>query len=202
MAAITKADIIIDVNENLKFELAADSTGLDRAILKTLTDMSNKDLLVGTDATQTLVADDTTLAYPTGYREQIAITLTNAAGIQLAPLLKLPRGHEQYRQLRDNDDSNGTPTWFSEFNKLFFLWRSADQAYTTLIEYYKDHPKDVGNIEFETEFENVMFAGTIFWKATALNRTRAIALWGPLYQRELDAAAANRNLQPIIVSDL
>ncbi len=68
-----------------------------------------------------------------------------------------------------------------------------------LIEYIKNHAKDADNIEFETEFESLMFAGTTFWHAIAINRTAAIAIWTPIYQSELRMAMLNRNVQPSIV---
>lgn len=199
MAVIVKADIITDVNENLQLELATDNTGLDRAIIKTLTDMSNRGLLIGTDADQTLAIGGTTLAYPTGFRSVINITLIDAAGAEKSPLIKLPGGHQEYRELRHNDNANGSTEWYSQFNKLFWLWRSADRAYTTLIEYRKNHAKDADSIEFETEFESLMFAGATFWKAVGMKRISSIALWDPIYQRELKAAILNRNVQPSIV---
>ena len=56
MEVIVKADIIEDVNENLQLGLAADSTKLDRAIIKTLKDMSKNKLLVGTDQVRCTVS--------------------------------------------------------------------------------------------------------------------------------------------------
>lgn len=197
MTVIVKADIIEDVNENL--QIAKTGTDLDRAIIKTLTDMSNRGLLVGTNDTQTLVNGSTTLAYPTGFRNLISITLIDGSGAEKTPLIKLPGGHREYRELRHNDNSSGTTEWYSEFNEQFFLWRPADRAYTTLIEYRKNHAKDADNIEFETEFENLMFAGATFWHAVAMNRSKSIAIWGPMYQRELNSAARSRNVQPAIV---
>lgn len=199
MAVIVKADIITDVNENLQTALSG--TALDRAIIKTLTDMSNRALLVGTDATQTLVDGDTTLAYPTGFRKGgvINITLIDGSGAAKTPLIKLPGGHQEYRELRHNDSSSGTTEWYSEFNKLFWLERPADRAYTTLIEYRKNHAKNADNIEFETEFESLMFAGATYWKAVAMKRISSIALWEPIYARELKMAMLNRNTQPSIV---
>lgn len=199
MAVIVKADIITDVNENLQTKFSTEGTDLDRAIIKTLTDMSNRALLVGTDATQTLVDGDTTLDYPTGFRSVINITLIDGSGAEKAPLIKLPKGHREYRELRHNDNSSGTTKWFSEFNKKFWLWRPADQAYTTLIEYRKNHAKDTDNIEFETEFESVMFAGATYHYALAKGRTKAIGIWGPVYFGELKFAMLNRNTQPSIV---
>lgn len=197
MAVIVKADIITDVNENLQTALTG--TTLDRAIIKTLTDMSNRALLVGTDVTQALVDGDTTLVYPTGFRSVINITLIDGSGAAKTPLIKLPGGHQEYRELRHNDSSSGTTEWYSEFNKQFFLWRPADRAYTTLIEFRKNHPKDADHILFETEFESLMFAGTTFWHAVAKNRSTSIALWAPIYQNELRLAMLNRNVQPSIL---
>ncbi|HDY90286.1 MAG TPA: hypothetical protein ENH82_19475, partial [bacterium] len=65
MAVIVKDDIITDVNENLQTAFATDGTNLDRAIIKTLTDMSKRGLLVAKDDTQTLIDGGLTLAYPT-----------------------------------------------------------------------------------------------------------------------------------------
>ncbi len=196
MAVIVKADIIDDVNDNLQLALAG--TELDIAIIKTLTDMSKRGLLVGIDDTQILADGDTTLAYPTGFRKGgvINITLIDASGAEKGPLVKLHGGHNEYRKLRHNDSSAGITIWFSEFNKEFYLWRPANQAYTTLIEYSKNHAKDADNIEFETEFENLMFAGASYWYAAKLGRSTGIALWGPIYYGELKSAMLNRNFQP------
>lgn len=197
MAAIVKVDILADVNENMLTSFSG--TDLDRQINKVLKDMSNKDLLVGTDTSQTLVAGDKTLNHPTGFRSMVSLTLIDAAGVENDPLIKLPRGHREYRQLRDNDDSNGRTRWFSDFNSQFFLWRPADQAYTTLIEFYKDHALDPDNIEFDdVKFQELMFAGVTFWKATALSRTKAIALWGPIYSAALQIAEDNMPRNPHI----
>jgi len=197
MAVITKANIIADVNDNLQTALSG--TDLDRAINKVLVDMSKRGLLVDKDATQTLVDGSLTLAYPTGFRHAIAITLTDADGNELSPLRKL--GHAKYRELRKNDDATGTVEWYSEFDELIYLWRPAGQAYTTLIEYRKNHAKDPDNIEFSTDFENLMFAGATFWKATSMKNTSGIAIWAPIYQNELRWATLNRKDQPSVVGE-
>ena len=196
MSVIVKADIIEDVNENL--QTAYSGTELDRAIIKTLNDMSNRSLLVGTDSTQTLSDGSKTLNYPTGFRYAISITLITGDGAEQSPLITLPGGHQEYRENRHNDDGTGIPEWYSEFNEKFYLWRPAGSAYTTLIEYYKDHAKDADNIEFTTEFENLMFAGTTFWKAMAMKRTSSIVIWAPIYQNELRKASLNRKTEPSI----
>ncbi|KKN73172.1 hypothetical protein LCGC14_0403450 [marine sediment metagenome] len=197
MAVIVKADIITDVNENLELELVAASTELDRAITKTLKDMSKNKLLVGTDTTQTLTSASTTLAHPTGFREIISITLIDGSGNTKRPLTKLSGGHREYHELRENDANTGSTEWFSDFNKLFHLWRPPNASFTTLIEFYKNHANDPDNIEFDEKFEDVMFAGVTFWKAAALTRIKAVNLWGPIYSGLL--RTSRPNLQPVIV---
>ena len=196
MAVIVKADIITDVNANLQTAFSTSGTDLDRAIIKTLTDMSNRALLVGTDSTQTLADGDLTLDYPTGFRSAISITLIDSDSAEKSPLIKLPEGHKEYRELRQDDVATGKPEWYSEFNEKFYLWRPPGQAYTTLIEYIKNHAKDADNIEFDTKFENLMFAGTTFWHAVATKRISSLNIWGPVYQNELRFAMLNRNVQP------
>ena len=201
MTVIVKADIITDVNENLETSFAATATNLDRAIIKTLTDMSNRGLLIGTDSAQTLVDGDLTLNFPTGFRSNgvINITLTDTtSGNNLRPLISLPGGHNEYRKLRSNDSATGRPEWYSEFNGKFHLWRPSNAAYTTLIEYIKNHAKSAGAIEFTTEFENLMFAGTTYHHALATNRRRALELWAPVYAGEMKTAVFNRDDQPAI----
>lgn len=197
MAVIVKADIVEDVNDNLLLNGGADS--LDRFINKTLSDMSKKGLLIDTDDTQTLTDGSETLNWPTGYRSTFNITLTDASGDAKKPLIKLPGGQKEYRRKIANISTGGIPRWFSEFDDKFYLLGRAGQAYTTLIEYRKNHPKDPDNIEFDTDFENLMFAGTTFWAAAKLGRIAAINLWGPIYLNEMRKAVLERRNQPSLM---
>lgn len=201
MAVIVKADIIARVNKRLLTNFATDGTDLDDEINSVLVDMNKRGLLVDTDSSQTLSDGDLTLNYPTGFRHAIAITLTDANGTPLRPLRKLPGGHAEYRKLRHNDLATGFTEWYSEFNNLIWLWRPASQAYTTLVEFRKNHPKDPDNIEFDTDFENLMSAGATFWHAANIGRTSGIAIWTPIYQNELRWAMLNRKTQPSIVGN-
>ena len=194
MVMIVKADIVADVNDNLLLNGGADS--LDRFINKTLSDMSKKGLLIGTDDTQTLVDGSTTLKWPTVYRSKFNITLTDSSGTEREPLIKLPGGHKEYRQKIAHGSTGGIPRWFSEFEGKFYLWGKSGEAFTTLIEFRKNHPKDPNSIEFDTDFENLMFAGVSFWKAAQLSRTAAINIWGPVYQNEMRKAVLDRRNQP------
>jgi len=196
MDVIVKSDIVIDVGENLLADIAGFSADdLDRQIKKTLTDMSNRGLLVGSDATQTLVSGDTTLDYPTGFRSAISITLTDTSSNANYPLIKLPGGQKEYRQNIAYGGNTSFPRYYSEFDGKIYLIGTAAKSYTVLIEYRKNHAKDPDNIEFTTDFENVMFAGVTYWKAVAYNRNNAIGLWLPVYQNELRIATLNRKQQ-------
>lgn len=177
---IAKADILTRVNERLQTAFAV--SDIETQIQEILDDLSEEDLLVGTDDTQTLVSGDTTLDEPTGFRAMVAITLTiTSSGSEQFPLIALKQGHKQYRELRHNDDSTGIPRWYSNFNGKFYLWRPANQAFTSLIEYTKDHPQDVNNIEFGDNFKNVIYAGVTWKMALEKGRTKMIQLWGAVY---------------------
>jgi len=186
--SIEKAEILTRVNERLQTNF----TDIDTQIQEILDDLSEEDLLTGTDSDQTLESGDTTLDEPTGFRALIAITLTiTSSGSEQYPLIKLKGGHEQYRELRHNDDSVGIPRYFSNFNGKYYLWRPANQAFSSLIEYYKNHSQDVDNIEFDNSFRNVINAGVTYKMALEKGRTRMIQQWGAVYfdakQKRIDA---------------
>lgn len=177
--AITKAKILTRVNERLQTAF----TDIDTQIQEILDDLSEEDLLVGTDDDQELESGNTTLDEPTGFRALINIVLTiDSSSSEQFPLMALKGGHKQYRELRHNDDSIGIPRWFSNFNGKFYLWRPANQDFTSLIEYYKYHPADVANIEFDDTFTNVINAGVTYKVAAEKGRTRMIQQWFPIYE--------------------
>ena len=180
--AILKADIITFVNDALQESFSG--ADLDIPIQMCLDDMSKEDMLVDKDSSQTLVNGTTVLVEPTGYRALVAITLKiTASGSEQTPLYPLKGGHQEYRALRHNDDSVGIPRWYSHFNGQFWLWRPANQAMTSLIEYIKDHPQTVDAIEFdETKFKNTVFAGSCYYTALKKKKLSYIALWRPLYE--------------------
>lgn len=189
---IAKADILTEVNENLQTSFTASE--IATRIQAILDDLSEEDLLVETDSTQTLADGDTTLNEPTGFRALVAITLTiTSSSSEQYPLIKLKGGHKQYRELRHNDDTTGIPRWFSNFDGKFYLWRPPSQAFTSLIEYYKDHPQDIDTIEFGDIYQEAIYAGVTWKMAVKQGRTRMINLWGLIYhnakQKRIDAMA-------------
>ena len=259
--SILKADILTRVNKRLKTA----ETDIDAQIQEILDDLSEEDLLVGTDggdftitsivgdeivvtgdatkraadgdtirisgcsaagnnttwtissmtyvapsttvtATAALLAatngtlhigpilsnGDLTLDEPAGYRAMVSLSLNiNASNSKQFPLIKLPQGHSQYRELRHNDNATGIPRYFSHFNGKFHLWRPPGQDLTALIEYYKNHSQDVDNIEFGDIFRNTIYAGATFKVALEHRMTTNIQLWGTVYadakQKRIDS---------------
>lgn len=188
--AITKADILTRLNARLQTAFVVGD--IETQIQEILDDLSEEDLLEDTDATQTLVTDDTTLNEPTGFRALIDIVLTvTATGSEQFPLLPLKQGIVEYDQLRHNDNSVGIPRWFANSNGQFFLWRPANQAFSSLIRYYKDHAQDVDNIEFGDIFKNAIYAGVTMKVAMEFGRDRMISQWAVIYsdakQKRIDS---------------
>jgi hypothetical protein len=178
---IAKADILTEVNDNLQEEFAAGD--IETSIQKCLDDISEEDLLVDSDSSQSLSIGDKTLDLPTGFRAMIAISLTlTGSGSEQYPLIALKGGHRQYRELRHNDDSTGIPRYYSEYDDKFYLWRPTNQAATVLIEYYKNHPQDVDNIEFADNFKNAIYAGVTYYLALKHKKTSYVQLWLPIYE--------------------
>jgi hypothetical protein len=196
--SITKADILTRVNRRLQLQLTAGE--IDTEIQETLDDLSEHDLLLDEDSSQTLVSGGETLDHPTGFRAMVALTLTiTASSSEQFTLQKLKGGHRAYRDLRHNDDSLGIPRWYSDYNGKFYLWRNPNQAFTSLIEYYKDHPQDVENIEFGDMFRNTIYAGVTYRVALEYGRQRMIDTWRPIYLNALQKRIGAREEQPRIV---
>lgn len=189
-------DIVSTINEVVGEALHADSssfsgTQLHTAIQLCLNDLSNEDLLVGTDTGQTLTSSSVSLDYPTDFKSPISIVLINSNSVRQAPLEKLKGGHREYRKLRDNDSATGEPEAYSEFDDKFWLWRPSNGAYTTEIEYYRKHPQTPTAILFGEECRNAIYFGTIYYKALLRGMTKHIARWQPIWLAEkLDRAAA------------
>ena len=195
--SVTKANIITFVNEALRE--AYSGTDLDVAIQTCLNDLSKESLLTTTDDSQSLVSGDTTLDCPTGFREIVAITLTNASGNTNEPLEPLAGGHEEYRALVLSGTSRGTPEYYSEFDDKFWLWPIPGAAFSAKIEHFKSHPQDVDNIEFNDDFANVINFGTTYFKALIAAKMKYIDVWAPHYIFEKEAARLLIPQQPHIV---
>lgn len=197
--AITKQNIITFVNDALQESFSG--TDLDVAIQMCLDDMSKEDLLEASATPTALVSGGETIDHPTGYRSLISLTLTlTDSGSEQFPLIALKGGHQEYRQLRHNDDSTGIPRWFSSFNGKFYLWRPTNQAASVLVEYYKDHPQNVDSIEFdETIHKNTVYSGCTYYTALTKKKMSYIQLWRPIYEDAKNKDTMDVTLQPRFV---
>jgi hypothetical protein len=196
VSEIEKTDILAFVNNALQESLSG--TDLDVEIQTVLNDLSNMNLLIASDETQSLASSDTVLDYPSLYKDLVEITLTDASSNVYAPLVELPGGHEEYRVLKGKSNSLGRPEFFSEFNEKFWLWYPSNGVYTALIEYYKYHAQDVNNIEFGPEFINCINFGTTFYRAAFKGRDKYVNIYGPLYGAEKELRRLNMPFQPAI----
>jgi len=192
-----KSEIIAVVNDALRE--AYSGTQLDTAIQLCLNDLSNENLLVSTDESQSLTSGDLSINYPTDYKDLVAITLVDSSNVEGKPLKKLPGGHKTYRELRDNDASTGITSWFSEFDDKFWLWRPANGSYTPKIEYYRRHPQTPEDILFGDDFRNAIYFGAIYYKALLEKKTDYIAIWRPVYLVEKEERRLSAKEQPRII---
>ena len=196
--AIAKANILTFVDKVLKTDFTAEgANSLDVEIQQTLDDLSEEDLLEASD-TVTVNIDDETFAVPTGFRDFSALTPQNAAGTNLDPLIQLPGGIKQYRELKSHDTSNGIPEFYALFNDLVFMWKNANGTYIITREYTKDHAQDVDTIEFKDIFKNAINYGVTFEVSRRLNRTAGITLWGAKYAAAKFNRINNQDMQPSI----
>jgi len=194
--SILKAGILAFVNKQLK----TSETDIDVEIQQTLDDLSEEDFLEASD-TVTVNVNDETFAIPTGLRDFSALTPQNAAGTNLDPLVELPGGIKQYRQLRSNETNNGIPECYVVFNDLVDICWTPNGTYIITREYTKDHPAlagDSGSIEFKDIFRNAIYYGVTFEVASRLNRTAAITLWSAKYVDAKGKRRQNQDMQPSI----
>ena len=196
-------DIVTAINEVVGEALKADDsafsgTQLHKAIQLCLNDLSNEDILAGTDDEQTLSSGDLNLDYPTDFKSLISIVLINSSGVRQTPLEKLKGGHREYKEFRDNDNTNGEPEAYSEFDNKFWLWRPSSGSYTTEIEYYRKHPQTPTAILFGEECRNAIYFGTIYYKALLRGMSAHIARWLPVYLAEKEERRAAAPAEPRI----
>jgi len=196
--SILKASILSFINSKLE----RSETDIDEEIITIANDLSNRNMLVGADTSQSLVAGGTTLDYPTRFKEAIAITL-NDGSKWLAPLRKLPGGMQRYRELvaDNNTGDRDEPEYYAEFNSKLYLWPTADGAYTSNIEFYKYHAQSADTIEFGDEFTNCFNFGATFEVSRNFGLERYMNIWGLAYAEEREMRDLNFEHQPYIVGE-
>ena len=197
---IEKSEIIAFWNEARKGSLASDATNLDEAIKTCLNDLSNSNFLKAYDTTQTLTNTDTTLAYPSLYKDLIdGGIILNDGSYDLEPLTRI--SWREYKELMTNFNSGlrSTPKVYAEQNSLFYLYVPPGQSYTTEIWYWKCHAQSADTIEFGEDFRNVINYGTVYYKSMLQGNTKYMSIWGPIYEREKQMRRFCMYQQPRVV---
>jgi hypothetical protein len=195
---ITKANIILFVNETLLLKLNSTSTELDIALQLCLNDLSNANLLPAEDTTQTLALNSKTLDYPTAFKQLISIVLNDGTN-DGEPLKPIPGGMVEYDRLMKNFSAGTGPTHYTEFNKKFYLWTPAGASYTATIKHYKFHAQSVATIEFGDEFTNAIYWGTALFKAVLTQRNELIQNLAQMYGGEKEVRRLAMPIEPMII---
>lgn len=183
--SILKADILIFVNAALNKAFTA--AQIEPEIKTVLQKLSDNDLLIGSNDTE-YPANTVKINQPTGFRSEIALTPTNAGGVECDPLIALPGGYREYRTLKSNDAATGVPVAYTLLNKVFYIWRPLSGVYDILIDYYKNHALDADNIEFGDEFTDAINSGVTYYKA----RNQALRTYMGDWKIEWFEALSNR----------
>lgn len=199
--AVSKANILAYVNAKLHVS----ETDINSEIQEVLDDLSEEDLLVGTETVADLAAGTTTIAKPSLFKLLVDITLNNGT-LDLDPLVGLPGGMVELRRLIRVSASQGTPKWYVEFGDLFYLYPISSGVFTPTIEFYKFHAgseDDTGanSIEFGNEFTRVLKAGACLHVATQKRMHEQMVIWGQKYNLEKQKRIDNRTDEVYIVGE-
>lgn len=187
--SIEKASILAFVNSNLQ----RSETDIDIQILTVINDLSlYRNFLEDTDESKILANGGTYLEKPTGFKAPISIVL-NDGSVNLAPLKPMPGGYKGYREAMDNFNSGmeSTPKYYACFGNYIYVWPTAGQAYTSIIDFYKQHALVANPIEFGDEFTNCMNFGAAYYVAMANKLTTNIAIWQPAYFDQIKRMVAS-----------
>ena len=188
--AITKLELISAANKAFQCSEASSSTLFDEAILMALADLSKLEILRDVDTTQSLVAGDSEIEFPSDLLPggMISITLTDANGNAYEPLLPMRGGMKEYRYLLDHDTTQGRPEYYTDGDgDKWYIWRTANTAYTVRVEYFKTHPSSVAAILFPDVCRSALKMGMIYFESVLRRNEKYQATWAPMYAREYQA---------------
>ena len=191
--SITKVEILTFANGRLR----RSETDIDVEVQIVLDDLSDENLLIGTDLTKTLSSGKESVSEPDGYREMITIRLNDGTDDGL-PLKKISRN--DYLQYMENGNSSdySESGYYNEFNGSIYFYPVPDGNYTIKMEYYKKHANDVDTIAFDEEFRRSLFYGVIAEVAIKYKLMDYINIWLPRYENEKSKREANASMAYII----
>ena len=179
--AITKADILEAVNDNLERE----ETTIDRQIKRVLFKVSTAgNFLAAIKSTDTIDEDTTIIDYPTDFKTLDNIRLEDEENERFTNYLTNISYTEYLSALFAN--SKSVPNEFAIWNKQIYFFPTPSKEFTVHLSYFKIHPADPDNIEFEDRFQSVMESGTTYEVARRFGLTEQVNMWGSMYADDLN----------------
>lgn len=179
--AITKAELLTSVNNALERE----ETDIDNQIKRVLFKVSQSDnFLAAIKSTDTIDSNTTSLDVPDDIKKMNNIRLFDDTNSIFTDYLT-EISYNEYLSAQFLQ-AGGTPNQYAIFNKVIYFTPTPIIEHTVHISYFKIHPDDPDNIEFDDRFRNVLESGTIVEVAYKYGLTEQIGLWGSRYGDDLD----------------
>lgn len=194
---MTKETILAFVNDNL--QRAEVETDVNTAILTVITELNRYELLEGED-TGTILQGVNSLAKPTGYKSYISLQLTASGAVSL-PLKPASGGMRGIEKLRSNFEAGvitGPPYVYAAYGTKIEFHTAADKDYTYTFKYYRKNPRDVDQLLFSDDWENVFNFGATYYTALKRKMTAQAAMWQPVYITERQLMILSIPKQPRI----
>jgi hypothetical protein len=182
--AITKQQLLDAVNSALE----RDETNIDAQIKRVLFKVSNKDnFLSGVDDTNTIDSDNTTAPLPDGFKKMNNIILVDETrNVRTDALIKI--SYDAYLSARFRNNLS-TPYQYAIKDKTIYFFPTPPVEYKVEISYFKIHPADPDNIEFDDRFLSVLESGSILEVAYRYGLKEQISVWTGRYADDLNDIA-------------
>lgn len=166
--AVTKAKILVFVNDKLILVPGLTGTGLDINIQEVVDELSEDKFLEKEDTSQALTSSSVYLAEPSDMIDDGLISIVlNDGSVDSMPLREFGGGYEEYLLNKSGPSNNvtGNPTHYARRQGRFYLWPALSQSYTTVITYFKQHAAVSATLEFSDLFRNTIYHGVALKEA-------------------------------------
>lgn len=182
--AILKAQLLTSVKDALERQ---DEGNIDSQIRRVLQKVSARgDFLADIKDTDLIDPDIISIDVPDYFKKIKNITLENTVTGYMSPaLVQIPFQDYVNAAVRTG---LSLPTMFAIDNRVIYFLPQASTEYKVIINYFKYHPNDVDDIEFDDRFLNVLESGSVFEVARKYGLTEQINLWKQSYDEDLRTA--------------
>jgi hypothetical protein len=177
--AITKADLLLAVNDNLERE----ETNIDRQINRALFKISNAALfLYDASYTDTIDEDTSFITLPDYYKQLDQIRLQDPTTEKYSPPLR----EISYQDILSSANVFSIPTQFAKTGDKIFFYPKPTTEYTVQLDYFKIHPPTPDSILFDDRFQIVMESAATYEVAFKYGLKEQIQMWGQRYADDLN----------------